>query len=54
VTETETRCTCPAQARAILENLEAKIALDIDHDPLNVGADGDRNDDAPACAEPPD
>lgn len=47
------RCTCPAQARAIVDELEAKVAADGD-DRLSTGLFDDRNPGVPGSSEPPD
>ena len=48
------RCTCPAQARAIVDELEAKVAPGVGELASAGAASEDRETDVPATPEPPD
>jgi len=51
MTQPEAGCTCPAQARAILDDLEAKLGEVAVSDPKRTGLFDDRNPVAPAPAD---
>lgn len=50
---TDSYCTCPAQARAILDDLEAKVSR-MSTRPRATGLFDDRNAQVPGSGEPPD
>ena len=54
MTGTPYRCTCPAQARAILDELEARISAPVEDRREVTGIFDDRNPDVPGAGEPPD